>query len=105
MTSELAVADRERSLGTFAASLEAELSVERDLMRAVWRGIIVAVPLGIVFFIGLLALAISDKSAWYVWAGLGVGAGMLGGTRFGVLAGVTLTAHKLERVDQHVEHV
>ena len=35
--------------------------------------------------------------------GLGVGSGMLGGTLFGVLAGVTLMAPKLDIVDQHVD--
>jgi hypothetical protein len=103
MTSELAVADEDRAPHRFAASLEAELSVERDLMLAVFRGIAVAVPVGIVVFIGLLAVAIGDQTAWYVWVGLGVGSGMLGGTLFGVLAGVTLMAPKLDIVDQHVD--
>jgi hypothetical protein len=104
MSSELVVTDDSRSQGTFAASLEAELAVERELMRSVLRGIVLALPIGIAFFVGLLAIAISDKTAWYVWVGLGVGSGVLGALLFGVLAGVTLMAHKLDVVDQRLEH-
>ena len=101
MTSELVVAGQ-RSDRTFAASLEAEEAAERGVFRSIFLSIVISGPILIVFFLGLMALAISDKTDWYVWIGLGVGAGLLGAGLFGLLAGVTLAAHKLDVVDQQV---
>ena len=103
MSSEVVVAG-EQSQSTFAASLEAEEAVERELMRSVIRAIVLGVPIGIAIALGLLALAISDKSDWFVWVGLGVGGGVVGALLFGVLAGVTLAAHKLDVIDQRFDH-
>jgi Mg/Co/Ni transporter MgtE len=103
MSSEVAVAG-EQSTSSFDASLEAERAVERELMRSVIRAIVFGVPIGIAVSLGLLALAISDKADWFVWVGLGVGGGVVGALLFGVLAGVTLAAHKLDVVDQQFGH-
>jgi len=102
MTSQLAAAGGERSLEVFEASLAAERAAERHLVRSIVRGIVFGVPVGIAFFIGLLAAAIGDKQAWYVWVSLGGGIGVLAAVLFGVLGGVTLSAHKLDEVDRGV---
>ena len=47
---------------------------------------------------GLLLLAIGDKTEWYVVVGLGC-LGVLAAVLFGMLAGVTLNAHALDVVN------
>jgi hypothetical protein len=63
--------------------------------------ILVALPISIVIFLFMTAIAISDKAEWYVWISLGVGLGVIGAILLGALAGATLNAHKLDDVDRH----
>ena len=58
-----------------------------------------SLPVSIVIFLFMMAIAISDKAEWYVWVGLGVGLGVIGAVLLGALAGATLNAHKLDEVD------
>jgi hypothetical protein len=104
MSSEMVPVEPDGTLETFEQSLEAEQSAERTMMRAIARGIAFATPVGIAVFITMLAIAISDKSAWYVWIGLGIVMGLLAAGLFGMLGGVTLTAHVLDDVDRRVHH-
>ena len=48
----------------------------------------------------IAAIAISDKSEWYVWVSLGIGLGVIGASCSAALAGATLNAHKLDDVDR-----
>jgi 4-hydroxybenzoate polyprenyltransferase len=100
MSSELVPSEGERSLGSFEAALAAERRAEDRLMRSIAKMIVIGAPIGIVFFIALLALAIGGKTEWYVVVGLGAGLGVLAAVLFGMLGGVTLNAHALEEIDR-----
>ena len=81
-------------------SLEREHEAERDLLKALVKAILVSLPILIGIFVLIAAIAISDKTEWYVWLSLGVGIGVIGACLLGSLAGATLNAHKLDDVDR-----
>jgi hypothetical protein len=85
----------------FEASLSAEHDAEVDLFKSLVKSILVSLPIMIGVFVLISAIAISDKTDWYVWLGLGVGLGVIGAFLLGSLAGATLNAHKLDEVDRH----
>jgi hypothetical protein len=87
-----------------AAALARQLAAERTMMRSIVRGIITAMPLTILFTIGLIGLAISDTQPWYVWIGLGTGIGTYAAGFFGTCAGVMLSAHLLDDLDEDAMH-
>ncbi len=64
------------------------------------KSILVSLPIMVGIFVLISAIAISDKTEWYVWLGLGVGLGVIGAFLLGALAGATLNAHKLDDVDR-----
>jgi Mg/Co/Ni transporter MgtE len=106
MTSEVAVPEGGQELDSFERSLAAERVAEQTLMRSITKSIVIGVPVGIVFFIALLAIAISDKSEWYVVVGIGAIMGVIAAVLFGMLGGVTLVAHTLEEVDKgHIDEL
>lgn len=72
---------------------EAPRTAEQALGRAVIRGVVVAVPIGIAVFMGLVALAVGGKNPnWGAWLGMAGAVGLLGGTFFGVMSGFLRTA-------------
>jgi len=81
-------------------SLAREHEAERDLLKALVKAILVSLPILIGIFVLIAAIAISDKTEWYVWLSLGVGLGVIGAFLLGALAGATLNAHKLDDVDR-----
>jgi uncharacterized BrkB/YihY/UPF0761 family membrane protein len=103
MSSEVAI-PAEQSPEHFEESLAAEEIVEHDLMRSIIKGVAVSVPIGILFFIGMLAVAIGDRTEWYVWVFLGSAMGIVGAILFGVLGAVTVSATKLDAVDRQALH-
>lgn len=100
MSSDLVPTEGEPSHDSFETALVAEQAVEVSMMRSITRSIIIGVPIGVLFFIALLWLAVGDDTEWYVIIGLGVGLGGLAAVLFGMLAGVTLNAHAMEEVDR-----
>ena len=84
----------------FEDSLEREHQAERDLLKALVKSVLVSLPIMIGIFVLISAIAISDKTEWYVWLSLGVGLGVIGAILLGALAGATLNAHKLDDVDR-----
>ncbi len=101
MSTEIAVSDSAGHPDRFEESLENEEVAERDLMRSLFKSILVSIPISVACFLLIVGLAIGDKTDWYVWVGLGVGLGVLGGILLGVLGGATLNAHKLDEIDRH----
>jgi hypothetical protein len=87
-----------------SADLDRQLAAERTIVRAIVHGILLALPLTIAFTIGLTAIAISDQAAWYVWIGLGAGIGAYAAVFFGSVAGVMLTSHLLDELDEEDLH-
>jgi hypothetical protein len=98
MSGEVAIPDAQSE--RFEASLDAEHEAERDLLRSVAKAIMVSLPIMIGVFVLMCAIAISDKTDWFVWLGLGVGLGVIAAFLLGALAGATLNAHKLDEVDR-----
>jgi hypothetical protein len=70
-------------------------------MKSLVRSVLLTMPVTIAIFVFIAAVAISDKTEWYVWLSLGVGLGVIGGFLLGALAGATINAHKLDEVDRH----
>ena len=99
MSTEVAVPE---GAGTsrFEASLAAEQVAERSLWVTIAKTILLSLPVMIGIFLLMTAIAISDKTEWYVWVGLGVGLGVLGACLLGSLAGATMAAHRLDAVDR-----
>ena len=100
MTSDLVPTDGEPSHDSFETALVAEQAVEVSMMRSITKSIILGIPIGVLFFMALLWLAVGDDTEWYVVVGLGCGLGILAAVLFGMLAGVSLNAHAMEEVDR-----
>ncbi|MET0628249.1 MAG: hypothetical protein ABW033_07325 [Acidimicrobiia bacterium] len=103
MSSEIATTDGSGAeLTSFDASLEAERSAERTVTRSIVRSVVILVPIMIAFFIGLIALAAGDDLGIWVIIGIGSLLGLIGAVLFGMLAGVTMSAHAFDDVDRGV---
>ena len=87
-----------------SAALGRQVAAERTMVRAIIHGILIALPFTVAFTIGLVALAASDKETWYVWVGLGAGIGAYASVFFGSVAGVMLTSHLLDELDEEDLH-
>jgi hypothetical protein len=98
MSTDVAVPEAQSE--RFEVSLEAEHEAERDLLTSLVRAIVISIPIMVAVFVLMTAIAISDKTEWYVWLGLGVGLGVIAAFLLGSLAGATINAHKLDEVDR-----
>jgi hypothetical protein len=99
MSSEVAVPESTHG-ARFDESLAAEQAAERGLFVTIVKTIVISLPIMIGIFLLMTAIAISDKSEWYVWVGMGVGLGFIGAVLLGSLAGATMAAHRLDAVDR-----
>lgn len=97
-SSELATSTANES--SFDSSLAAERTAERTVMRTIVRSIAIALPIGIAFFVGLIALSVGDDLEWWVVLGIGTLLGVVAALLFGVLGGATFAAHAFEEVDK-----
>jgi hypothetical protein len=95
--------DDEASLEAVQAfALEEERSAEVSLLRSVFAGVAIAIPLSTVIWLGLVALAVGDKDPeWGPWLGMAAAIGILNGVFFGALAAFITKAHVLDEVDHH----
>jgi hypothetical protein len=89
---------------SFDSSLAAERGAERTVMRSIVRSIAILVPIGIAFFVGLIALAAGEDLEWYTILGIGTVLGLVAAVLFGMLGGVTMAAHAFEEVDKGTAH-
>ena len=87
-----------------SAALQQQLAAERTMVRSIIIGIFAAAPITIVLAIGMMGLAISDKEPWYVWIGLGAGIGAYAALFFGMFAGVALSTHRFDELDEDASH-
>ena len=94
------VAAAEATPEVYEASLHAQDYAERHLMRSIIKSTLIGIPIGVVVFVGMLAIAIGDSTEWYVWVLLGTLMGVIGAVLFGMLGAVTLAAHKLDEIDR-----
>ena len=101
MSDELVRAPAEASPDVcFEESLHAEEDAERTLLHSIIKSVIIALPIAILVFVGMLGIAIGDHTEWYVWVLLGSLMGLLGALLFGVLGAVTVAAPKLDEIDR-----
>jgi hypothetical protein len=75
------------------------------MVRSIIFGIFAALPFTIAVTIGIVGLAIGDKAPWYVWIGLGTGIGTYAAGFFGTFAGVTLSSHRFDELDEDASHL
>ena len=100
MSNELVATHAEASSEVFESSLHAEEDAEQKLMRSIVKSVAIAIPVGIVVFVSMLAIAIGNDTEWYVWVLLGSLMGTIAAVLFGVLGTVTLSAQKLDEIDR-----
>jgi hypothetical protein len=81
------------------------MEAERSLWRAVLWGTIIAIPICIVIWIGIVALAVGGKDPdWGAYIGIGILVGAFAGAFFGGWAAFTAKAHLLDVVDERAAH-
>jgi hypothetical protein len=100
-TTQVAVPERTPS-SRFEASLAAEEAAERGLWLTIAKTILFTLPVMVGIFVLMTAIAISDKTDWFVWLSLGAGLGVVAACLLGSLAGATISAHHLDAVDRAV---
>ena len=83
------------------AELARELDVEHGLVRAIVIGTLIATPICVIVWMGLIALAVSAAGA--ALAGplaMGAGIGVLSGLLFGTWGGFVSKTHTFEELDR-----
>ena len=87
------------------AAIQETLAAERSLWRAVMWGTIIAIPICIVIWIAIVALAVGGKDPdWGAWIGIGILVGAFAGAFFGGWAAFTAKSHLLDAVDERASH-
>jgi hypothetical protein len=84
------------------APLEREKAAEHELMTAAVKASLVAVPICVAIWLGLvsLALAIAGSGNFFVALPMAGGIGVIAGVFFGVWAAFLAKAHLLDEVDR-----
>ena len=89
----------------FDDALQETLAAEKSLWRSLIWGILIAIPICCVIWIGLVALAVGGKDPdWGAWIGMGILVGAFAGAFFGGWAAFTAKAHLLDEVDDRAAH-
>src|SRR5262249_18272424 len=84
--------------------LERQVAAEHSMVRSVIIGIAVALPFTVAITIGFMAIAMSDKEPCYVCVGLGGAMCRYAATFFGTCAGVMLSSHRFDELDEEASH-
>ena len=85
-------------------AFEEELQAERGLGRAIIIGVLVAVPINVGVWVGLVAFAVSRSgSALGGPIAMAVGVGVLSGLFFGSWAAFVAKTHLFEELDRNVD--
>jgi hypothetical protein len=93
------------ALVPFDEALQETLEAEKSLWRSVILWTLIAIPICIVIFIGLIAVAVGgDDPEWGAWIGIGIIVGTFAGAFFGGWAAFTAKSHLLDEVDERAAH-
>jgi hypothetical protein len=81
----------------------------REAEKALWNAVIkwtlIAIPICMVIWIGIIALAVGDDDPeWGAWIGIGIAVGAFAGAFFGGWAAFTAKSHMLDVVDERSAH-
>lgn len=81
--------------------LEDELDAEKVVWRSVIRAGIIAAPICVVIWMGIVVAAVGSKDPedWLAWLGIGAIVGVLAGAFFGGWAAFLAKSHLLDEVD------
>lgn len=87
------------------AAIQETLAAEKSLWHSVIVWTIVAIPICILIWCGLITLAVGTKDPdWGAWMGIGILVGAFAGAFFGGWAAFTAKSHLLDDVDERAAH-
>ncbi|HEV2310731.1 MAG TPA: hypothetical protein VGU73_09415 [Acidimicrobiia bacterium] len=106
MTTDVEVAEHSVPSETFEARLEQARATERTLIVRVMKASMVAIPICIVIWVGIvsIALAMADSGNFEVVLPMAAGIGVIAGAFFGMWWGFLRTADEFEELDRGVGH-
>jgi hypothetical protein len=85
-------------------AFEEELQAEHELVRAIIVGVLIAVPINVGVWVGLIVFAVSRSgSALGGPIAMAVGVGVLSGLFFGSWAAFVANTHLFEELDREVD--
>jgi hypothetical protein len=97
---------------TFEEGVEEQLQAEASLWKSVFVAMAIAVPVCIIIWVSMVAIAVGGNSgvSWGLWIGMGAIIGVLAGAFFGGLFAFLTNSHLLDETDRHTaaakhEHV
>jgi hypothetical protein len=100
MSSRIEVPEQHDSIASRDPVVDLEVAAEQALWRALLKGILIAVPLMIAFWVLMVAVAVGVNDAdWAAWLGMAAGIGVLAGVFFGAWAGFVSKSHTLDEID------
>jgi len=86
-------------------ALRETMEAEKSLWHSVIVWTLVAIPICIVIWCGLITIAVGTKDPdWGAWMGIGVLVGAFAGAFFGGWAAFTAKSHLLDVVDERAAH-
>ena len=88
---------------TFEEGVEEQLRAEASLWKSVGIATLIAVPVCIVIWLAIVAIAVGGNSdvSWGVWLAVGAIIGLLAGAFFGGLFAFLTKSHILDEADRH----
>ena len=88
---------------TFEEGVQEQLAAERSLWHAMFIGVAIAVPVCIVIWLAIVALAVGGNTgvSWGLWLSIGAIIGVIAGVFFGGLFTFVTKSHLLDETDRH----
>ncbi len=88
---------------TFEEGVEEQLAAEKSLWHAVAISTIIAVPVCVVIWLAIVAIAVGGNSgvSWGVWLAIGAIVGVIAGVFFGGLFTFVTKSDVLDEADRH----
>ena len=100
---EVEQGDAAAAEAAFEEGVQEQLAVEKSLWHAMAVSTIIAVPVCVVIWVAIVALAVAGNSdvSWGLWIAIGVIVGVLAGVFFGGLFTFVTKSHVLDEADRH----